>query len=147
MKQFAKVGVLLVAVAALTGSRIGAADDPVDTADKALMTAFEKGDKAALNKYLDPDFTWIDHDGIMVFRSDALALGMKPLVGEGTGVEIVKHPYGDQVVWLQAHSGKNFAARFWVKRPEGWRLLHTSEIAVLDRNDEVRVRAACDIPC
>ena len=47
---------------------------------------------------------------------------MKPLVGHGEGVEIVEHPYGDQVVWLQAHSGKNFAARFWVKRPAGWRL-------------------------
>ena len=147
MKQLTKVGALVVLVAALTGSRMGAADDPVAAADKALMTAFEKGDKAALNKWLDTDFTWIDHEGVMVFRSDALALGMKPLVGEGAGVEIVKHPYGDQVVWLQAHQDKNFAARFWVKRAEGWKLLHTSEISTLNRSEEVQVRPTYDIPC
>jgi hypothetical protein len=121
--------------------------EEVASADKALITAFEKGDKTAINKYLDTDFTWIDHDGVMMFRPDALALGMKPLVGHGEGVEIVEHPYGDQVVWLQAHQGKNFVARFWVKRPEGWRLLHTTEIVVLDRASEQRVRATYDIPC
>jgi hypothetical protein len=109
------------------------------------MAAFEKGDKAVINKYLDADFTWIDHDGVMLFRGDALALGMKPLVGVGGNVEIVMHSYGDQMVWLQAHNDKNFAARFWVKRPEGWRLLHTSEIAVLPRGE--RARPTYDIPC
>ena len=43
MKQFAKVGALVVLVGALAGSRMGAADDPVATADKALMTAFREG--------------------------------------------------------------------------------------------------------
>ena len=134
------------AIAALGAPPPAGGDDAVGLADKALMTAFERGDKAALNKYLDADFTWIDTNGVMVFRSDALALGMKPLVGEGKDVEIVKHPYGDQMVWLQAHSDKNFAARFWVKRPEGWRLLHTTEIAVRARDGE-RVRPTYDIPC
>ena len=145
MTRFTTGAFVLGILAAAAGWQTRAADDPVSTADKALVAAFEKGDKAALNKYLDADFTWIDHDGVMVFRTDALALGMKPLVGEGEGVDIVKHPYGDQVVWLQAHSGKNFASRFWVKRPEGWRLLHTAEISVLQR--ENRVRPTFDIPC
>jgi len=145
MSRFTKTGLTIALLTALTGGKAIAADDPVAAADKALMAAFEKGDKAAISKFLEPDFTWVDHDGVMVFRSDALALGMKPLVGDGEGVEIVKHPYGDQVVWLQAHSGKNFAARFWVKRPEGWRLLHTAEISVLQR--ENRVRPTYDIPC
>jgi len=106
-----KAGMVISILSTLISSRASAADDPVGAADKALVAAFEKGDRAALNKYLDTDFTWIDPNGVMVFRSDALALGMKPLVGEGEGVEIVKHPYGDQVIWLQAHAGKNFAAR------------------------------------
>ena len=131
---------------ALTAGTLMAADE-VAAVDNALVAAFDKGDKPAINKYLDNDFTWIDHDGVIVFRPDVLALGMKPLVGHGEGVEIVEHPYGDQVVWLQAHQGKNFAARFWVKRAEGWRLLHTTEIAVLDRASEERMRPTYDIPC
>ena len=145
MIRFTMAGVVISVLALLSSGRARAADDPVLAADKALMAAFEKGDKGALEKYLDPDFTWIDHDGVMVFRSDALALGMKPLVGEGEGVEIVKHPYGDQVVWLQAHAGQNFAARFWVKRAQGWRLLHTTEVAVLPAVKGVR--PTYDIPC
>jgi hypothetical protein len=133
------------AVCALTGLAT-AAEDPVASADKALMAAFEKGDHAAIEKYLDSDFTWIDRSGIMLFRPDALALGMKPLVGHGEGVQIVEHPYGDQVVWLEAHSGDDFVARFWVKRPAGWRLLHTTEIAVM-KGAGVRERPAYDIPC
>lgn len=139
------VWILALAVALTAGTLMAA--DEVATVDKALVAAFDKGDKAAINRYLDNDFTWIDRDGVMVFRPDALALGMKPLVGHGEGVEIVEHPYGDQVVWLQAHQGKNFVARFWVKRAEGWRLLHTTEIAVLDRASEERVRPTYDIPC
>lgn len=145
MARSIKAGMVIGILSMLIGTEARAADDPVGAADKALVAAFEKGDKAALNKYLDSDFTWIDHDGVMVFRADALALGMKPLVGEGEGVEIVKHPYGDQVVWLQAHAGKDFAARFWVKRPDGWRLLHTTEISVLQ--NPTRVRPTYDIPC
>jgi len=146
MSCWIRAGVVIGLLTAPIGWRATAADDSVVAADKALMAAFEKGDKAALNKYLDADFTWIDRDGVMLFRSDALALGMKPLVGQGEGIEIVEHPYGDQVVWLQAHRDKNFSARFWVKRPEGWRLLHTTEIAVLPGRGE-RVRPTYDIPC
>ena len=57
-----------------------------------MVAAVDQGDKAAINKYLDNDFTWIDRDGVMVFRPDALALSMKPLVGHGERVEIVEHP-------------------------------------------------------
>jgi len=132
---------------ALIGRPVAAADDAVRTADKALTAAFEKGDKASLNKYLDADFTWIDQDGVMVAREDALALGATPLVGEGDGVEIIERPYGDQVVWLQTRSGKNYAARFWVKRAAGWWLLHTSEIAVRPGEENVVVRPTYDVPC
>ena len=54
VKQLTKVGALVVLMGALAGSRVGAADDPVASADKALMTAFEKGDKAALRGETPP---------------------------------------------------------------------------------------------
>jgi hypothetical protein len=53
---------------------------------------------------LDNDFTWIDHDGIMVFRSDALALGMKPLVGYWAS-RIFHHQHG---AWQMAESYHKF---------------------------------------
>jgi hypothetical protein len=37
-------------------------EDAVVQADHAVVTAFEKGDKAALAKLLDADFSWIDTD-------------------------------------------------------------------------------------
>ena len=35
------------------------------------MAALAKGDKAAANKWLDPDFSWIDSEGIMWAKEDA----------------------------------------------------------------------------
>ncbi len=57
-----------------------AADDAVVTADKAVVAALAKGDKAAANKWLDPDFSWIDSEGIMWAKEDAFRGGLKPLV-------------------------------------------------------------------
>ena len=144
--KVAVAAIVWISIAALpTPAATSTAKETVAAADRALMVAFEKNDKPAIEKYLDPDFTWIDHDGTMVFRSDALALNMKPLVGAGPGVEIIEHPYGDQVVWLQAHNGDNYAARFWVKRSQGWRLLHTTEITA--GAAVARIRPSYDVPC
>lgn len=152
MKRFGTSALVTVLVslaifATFTRRPVAAAESPAKTADLALTAAFDRGDKATIEKYLDADFTWIDGDGVMTMRSDALALGMKPLVGEGSGVEVIEHPYGDQVVWLQAHAGDKFAARFWVKRPAGWRLLHTTEIAVRPRSENFTQRPTYDVPC
>jgi len=42
------------ALAALTTRPAAAADDEVVTADRAVTAAFEKGDKAIINKWVDP---------------------------------------------------------------------------------------------
>ena len=152
MKRFMSalgVGMLCAGlVLTLMPRPVAAADSPVATADKALMAAFVKGDKATIEKYLDADFSWIDTDGVMVAKDDALALGMKPLIGEGPGIEILEHSYGDQVVWLRASTGGNkWSARFWVKRPAGWKLLHTTEIQQRPREESVNVRPTYNIPC
>ena len=39
-------------------------------------------------KLLDPEFTWIDTDGIMWAREDALRAGLKQLVPSGADVQI-----------------------------------------------------------
>ena len=132
-------------LSALMSKPAVAADDAVVQADHALVQALEKGDKAAAEKLLDADFTWIDPDGVMWAKDDAFRAGLKPLVGSGSDVKIIEHKYG-KVVWIQESVGDNYVAHFWVERPKGWRLLHTTEIAVRERDFEP-VRPTYDVPC
>jgi hypothetical protein len=124
-----------------------AADDAVVTADKAVVAALAKGDKAAANKWLDPDFSWIDSEGIMWAKEDAFRAGLKPLVLPGDDVKILEHKYGKSVVWIQWNQNNKYSARFWVKRAAGWKLLHTTEIAAMPKRDFPTVEPTYDIPC
>lgn len=134
-------------MAASAGVPAAAADDEIVTADKAVVAALAKGDKVAAEKWLDPDFSWIDSEGIMWAKDDAFRGGLKPLVIPGDDVKIVEHKYGKSVVWIQWSQGNKYSARFWVKRPAGWKLLHTTEIASMPKRDFQTVEPAYDIPC
>jgi hypothetical protein len=134
-------------IATLASRPAVAAEDAVVTADKAVVAALAKGDKAAANKWLDPDFTWIDSEGIMWAKTDAFRAGLKPLVPAGTDSKIIEHKYGKSVVWIQWNQGNKYSARFWVKRAAGWKLLHTTEIAAMPKRDFQTVEPTYDIPC
>jgi hypothetical protein len=136
---------LFFLVAAFTLHAAGA-DDPVATIDKAFVQAYEKGDLNTVKKYLDADFTWIDTDGVLYFKDDVLALGLKPLVPSGGDVKIVEHKYG-KVVWIQENEGNKYAAHFWVQRPAGWKLLHNSEIATRPASENPDGRSPYAVPC
>ena len=139
-------GLVIAGIAAALPSRPAAAPgDEIVNTDKAVTTALIKGDRAVAEKYLDPDFSWIDTQGVMRVKDDALRLGIKPAVPATDDVSYVEHKYGN-VVWLQANQGKRYAAHFWVKRPAGWKLLHTTEIDVHDR-DFTAVRPNYEVPC
>jgi len=126
----------------------GGSDDPVAAADKAVTAALANGDKAAANKWLDPDFNWIDSEGIMWYKDDAFRAGLKPLIATPSDdVKIIEHKYGKSVVWIQWNQGNKYSARFWVKRPSGWKLLHTTEIAAVPKRDFQTVEPTYDIPC
>ena len=117
-------------------------------ADRALGAAFEKGDSAAVNKLLDAEFTWIDTDGIMYERPDALRAGLKPLVPNASDVKTIEHKYADgKVVWVQNNLGNKWAAHIWVQRPAGWRLLHANEIATRPADPIANVRPDYAVPC
>jgi len=136
----------LSALPALTAPPTGGADDALAITDKTFVQAYEKGDMATVKKYLDPDFTWIDTDGVLYFKDDVLALGLKPLVPSGADVKIVEHKYG-KVVWIQENQGNKYAAHFWVQRPTGWKLLHNSEIATRPRSENPDGRSPYGVPC
>jgi len=148
MKKAKNIFVLtaLGGVSALTALCASATDDAVANTDKAFVQAYEKGDMAAVKKLLDADFTWIDTDGVYYSKDDALALGLKPLVPGGSDVKIVEHKYG-KVVWIQENQGNKYAAHFWVERPNGWKLLHNSEIATRPAAENPDGRSPYAIPC
>ncbi len=134
-------------MAAFAGVPARAADDAVVTADKAAVAALAKGDKVAANEWLDPDFSWIDSEGIMWAKDDAFRGGVKPLVAWTDDVKITEHKYGKSVVWIQWNRDNKYSARFWVKRATGWKLLHTTEIAAMPKRDFQTAEPTYDIPC
>jgi hypothetical protein len=139
---------LLVAMPGFAASAGAAGDDEVMKADRAVVAALAKGDKVAANKWLDPDFNWIDSEGIMWMKEDAFRGGVKPLIAApGDDVKVLEHKYGKSVVWIQWNQGNKYSARFWVKRPAGWKLLHTTEIAAVPKRDFDVFKANYDIPC
>jgi hypothetical protein len=151
MKRYTVLAFVIFAVTtglvfAQTSKPATTADDAVVQADRAVVTAFEKGDHAALKKLLDEDFTWIDTDGIMWERPDVYRAGLKPLVSMTNDTKITEFKYG-KVIWIQENVGNKFAAHFWVQRPEGWRLLHTNEIAVQPAERGANVRPDFAVPC
>jgi len=151
MNQFTRgalFGIAAMGVVASAGHLRAAAEDEIMTADKAVVSALAKGEKGAANKWLDPDFNWIDSEGIMWFKEDAFRAGLKPLIAVATeDVKVTEHRYGKSVVWIQWNQGNKYSARFWVKRPGGWKLLHTTEIAAVPKRDFDTVNPTYDIPC
>lgn len=133
-----------IAAVAISRSLL-AAEDPIINDDKAVTSALEKGNRAAAEKYLDADFSWIDNQGVMREKEDVFRVGVKPAVPAAEDTKYLEHKYGN-VIWLQSNEGKNYAAHFWVKRPVGWKLLHITELTVQNR-DYTAVRPDYVVPC
>jgi hypothetical protein len=135
-------------LATRTTKLAAAAETSAVQADRALGEAFEKGNSAAVNKLLDAEFTWIDTDGIMYERPDALRAGLKPLIPNASDVKTIEHKYAaGKVVWVQNNQGNKWAAHIWVQRPAGWRLLHANEIATRPADPIANVRPDYAVPC
>src|ERR1700682_640651 len=142
------VGMACAGLMATLASRpAAAADDSRVTADRPAVAALAKGDKVVADKWLDPDFSWIDSEGIMWAKSDAFRAGLKPLIPAGADTKIIEHKYGKSVVWIQWNQGNKYSARFWVKRASGWKLLHTTEIASMPKRGFQTVEPTYEIPC
>jgi hypothetical protein len=148
VRNFISTGIACVGLmAACSCVPARAAEDAVVTADQAVVAALTKGDKVAANKWLDPDFSWIDSEGIMWAKDDAFRGGVKPLITWAEDVKITEHKYGKSVVWIQWNEGNKYSARFWVKRAAGWKLLHTTEIAAMPKRDFQTVEPTYDVAC
>jgi Domain of unknown function (DUF4440) len=71
-------------VGVLSAKPADAPDDAVVQADRAVVQALDKGDRAAAEKLLDVDFTWITPDGILWAKEDAFHAGIKPLIPDAS---------------------------------------------------------------
>lgn len=107
---------------------VAAADETqaVLAADAAFLQAIAKGDKAAVGKLLEADFTWTDSHANKQTRAQVLQ--KLPAVANAD-VEPKADIYG-QVGVVKADRGATNVMRIWVKRPAGWRALIYQEVAL-----------------
>ncbi|MBZ5700469.1 MAG: nuclear transport factor 2 family protein [Acidobacteriia bacterium] len=148
----------LLAVAVLLGAMVPAAsakalpaaveDQAVLQADHALLQALAKADKPAVDKLLDPDFTWTDSAGKTQTRADVLQALPQPGLGDESGIVPQERTYGD-VGAVTAERGKVHALRLWVKRPAGWRALVYHEVTQLAEPSKSAGTGVneCENPC
>lgn len=123
----------LLALALLLPATVLAAppgDSSALSSDRAFVQALAQSDKPALEKLLDPDFTWTDSAGKIQTRSEVLQTLPQAPLGQETGLQPSERTYGD-VDAITVGRGKLHALRIWVKRTEGWRLLVYHEVTQL----------------
>jgi hypothetical protein len=142
---------IIFSILGLAARPVAAADDPAAlAADRDFMQAITKSDAAALGKLLDANFQWIQANGKVESRAQALAK-MRQLVINDPGppaADMRRHDYG-QVEVVQTDSGKLHVLRVWVKRPAGWRALVYQEVQSLDAPPKTTPSAnqECQNPC
>jgi ketosteroid isomerase-like protein len=121
-------------------------DSALKKADSAFVQAASATDKKALSSMLDPEFTWTDSAG-KTFTGSEILQSLPATSANSNAAEVQQRTYGD-VGLVLAVSGKTHAARFWVKRPKGWRLLiyHEATLAEEARSGAPRPKE-CENPC
>jgi hypothetical protein len=156
MERFVAIVALLgitcgAAVRAVTTRALAAADadeQAVLRANKALEAALQKGDKAETAQLLDAELTWVLPEGVMQTKREVLAKLPALAAVSGGDAQVTERAYG-QLAVVQLHSGQAHGLRVWVKRPEGWRLLHVGEIIQPAKPDASGpgIETPCVNPC
>ena len=125
-------GVLLGGIlSGILSMRVAAAaeDQTYLQADHEFVQAATSGNKAAISKLVDADFTWTDAEGKTQTRAEVLKSVPMPSLGNESGTEIKQRTYGE-VGAVMSNRDKIYVLRLWVKRPAGWRLLVYHEVAL-----------------
>ena len=117
-------------------------------ADRAFVEAVAKGDKPALEKLLDADFTWTDLDGKTLTRAEALQDPPKPAISSEDAAQLKKYTYGE-IGDVQVNLGRFHVLRVWVKRAGGWMAIVYQEVMSLDAPPSFAPGAGkdCENPC
>ncbi len=102
-------------------------DQAVLQADHQFVQAAGAGNKGAVARLLDEDFTWVDAEGKTLTKAELLQLPKLPAPVAGYDAEPRERTYGG-VGSVQANTGKSYVLRIWVKRAAGWRALVYHEV-------------------
>lgn len=145
----------LFVVSALVGGcvsgfafQVPAADPSMMQADAAFVQALAKGDKAALEKLVDADFTWTDYNGKTLTRAQFLQTPGKPAVANDASAEHKQYTYGD-LGNVQANQGRAHALRIYAKRSGAWKAIDYQEVMSLENPPTATPGAGkdCENPC
>ena len=95
MKRFLAIALILgTAYLGVVRGQTAAAQSDVVKADQALTQALQSGDRAAAEKMLDADFSWVDPDGVYYATKDeAFRAAVKPLVGTELSLDEVERAH------------------------------------------------------
>jgi hypothetical protein len=123
-------------------------DDPaVLQADHSLVGALVKADKAEAAKSFDAAFMWTNSAGETLSRQKVSAALPKPPLGDESRLAVIEYTYG-QVAEIRVGKGKMQVLRVWVKRPDGWKILHYHAVELADHPAASALSANdCDAPC
>jgi hypothetical protein len=123
-------------------------DTAVSQTDHAFVSALAKKEFAALDKFLDEEFTWTTSAGKTLTRAEILgSLPVAPMDDE-TGAKLEHRDYGQVVAILSARD-KTHVLRVWVKRGNNWRLLDYHEVSQAEQAQSSPGTGVkeCDNPC
>jgi hypothetical protein len=98
-------------------------------ADHEFVQAAASGNKTAIEKLVDADFTWTDAEGKTQTRAEVLKSIPALSLGNESGAEVKQRTYGE-VGAVMSNRDKVYVLRLWVKRPAGWGLLVYHEVAL-----------------
>src|SRR4051812_44849210 len=116
MKRLVAIALLMAAAQVAAPRAQTAAQSEVIKADAALTAALAAGNRAAAEKMLDADFSWVNPDGIYYpTKGEAFAAGVKPLVGTGADVKVLEHRYGKLAYIERSEGDKKFSGHFWAQ--------------------------------
>lgn len=100
----------------------------VRDADQTFVGSIENRNATAIERVLDPEFTWLTPAGVLRSRASIVA-SIPDAVVMLSGVPTADaRPYGGNVMVVQRHSVGTHRMHVWVRRDASWRLLHVSEV-------------------
>src|SRR5271165_5125629 len=110
-----------------SASRLLASDyADVTAADLAWTSALAKGDRAAVEKLADTEFTWTDRTGKTRARADVLSTLAVLTSDPDSDVSSMNEKTVALVRGIHRIPSQNVSVRFvrvWVLRPVGWKLI------------------------